>query len=100
MFRSIEESSHDYSFVDFQLCLEIESLSFPHILTKPSERCACFGNSCISLVINKHISGQSTAKICELVYSLQFLALDCTYCIYGVVHGCMCNYYLRTLNSL
>ena len=48
----IEESGHDYSFVDFQLCLEIESLSFPHILTKPSESCACLGDSCTGLVVD------------------------------------------------
>ena len=77
-FAGIEESSHDYRFLDFQLCLEIESVSFPHILTKLSESCACFGNSYISLVVNKHMSGQSTAEIYELVYSLQLLALHCT----------------------
>ena len=70
-FAGIEESGHDNSFVDFQLCLEIESLSFAHILTKPSESCACFGNSCIDLIVDKHISRQGTADICELDYSLQ-----------------------------
>ena len=43
-----------YSFVDIQLCLGIEFLPFPHI----------------------H-SGQDTAEICELVYSLQLQAFDC-----------------------
>ena len=44
---------------------------------KSFEICACFGDSCISLVIDKHISGQGTAEICELVYSLQLLTIDC-----------------------
>ena len=48
----IDESAHDYSFVDIQLCLESKYL-FPHIL-----------------------SGQGTADICELVYCLQLMALD------------------------
>ena len=70
-FAGIEESGHDYSCVDFQLCLEIESLSFPHILMKPSESCAGFGISCINIIVDEHISGQCTAEICEIVYSLQ-----------------------------
>ena len=69
-FAGIEENGRDYSFVEFHLCLEFGSLSLPHILMKPSENCACFGNSCISFVVDKHISGLGTAEICELFYSL------------------------------
>ena len=64
VFVGTEESGHDYNFVDFQLCLEIESLSFPNILKKPFESHAWFDDSCIDLVINKHIFRQGTAEIC------------------------------------
>ena len=96
-FTGIDESGHDYSFVDFQLCLEIESLSFPHILTKPSESCACFGNSCITLVVDKHISGHGTAEISEFVDSLQLPALDCDGWISVACVGCWLKHDLSFL---
>ena len=71
----IEESGHDYSFIDVQLCLEIVSVSFHTfllILAKGVHALAILHQ----LVGDKHISGRGTAEICEIVYSLQLLALD------------------------
>ena len=75
-FAAIEQLGEDYGPVYLDLGLLCDTPPVPEILVESAEGDTGFCNSGIHLIVNGNISGESAAKISELVHHIQLLPVD------------------------
>ena len=63
------------SLVDFQLGVNLDSISLPDICTESSECHTGFCNSGSDLIMNVHCAGESASQVSEFINNFQFLCL-------------------------
>ena len=71
----IQEGWQNHSLVDFQLGVNLDSISLPDICIESSKCHTGFCNSGSDPIINVYCSGKSASQVDEFIYNLQFLSI-------------------------
>ena len=75
-FTAIEQCGENHGPIHLYLGLYGDAPPVPHVLVESPKGSIGFNKSGIHVIVNDNVSGQSAAKVGELVHRIQLLSID------------------------